>query len=571
MTSRLLVAAASLAIASAAETSPATEPAAGEIDRRCVLRVGQHTLSQYLLDKYYDRFVDSRRQRVGRPPSSNEIKAWLEIFLAQQVLIAHADRLGYFQRAEVRHAVGRMERHMLSEPVSSIYRHSAEGTELSASKIQDLHRQSLAITDAIIARFDHRAAMVVHLGGDFFQCPVAEQTRRVLAAKNRDEVQVADGPLSWPYAPFMEIGEIVATIPAGCWIQHDDPEFGHYLVFIRNVYPPAAEPGEPPEHFTHLIRRIEGEVGQTRAGKRLLATASFSFENQAAELGLAYWRQFTPNTGLLPELPDRDLARVRLASYHLAGQTITISLDAYRRMFNELYIRRLPRQAKDFRHDVEKMVLSELNLRAARMDHMDELPRFVEDRRGYAGLQALDLFEREVLASHGSISQSEIAQYYRGHVEEFLRVTRIRGRWLEFPSALGALLWIQRREKQLDPGHDPAVPLVDREVELSLEAPPLGLERSIHTIFSSPMSAKAGPFSCGLVHVVFIRQANLASSPEPFAQSSGVIRQILTRRAWDKRELMLAVEIAPLFKIEDTIDYTRYGMTREQLSLPWPR
>jgi len=193
------------------ETSPA-------IDQRAALEIGSYHLSNYLLTKYYDRFVGGIQQKEHRVPSSKESTAWLQLFLSQQIIIAHQEAESYGTRPDVLSVVAHMERHMLTQAAGPFYEAQLDGGLIQSD--QDLEAWQAKMADSvegIIAHFPDPANPADSVGGDFGQCSTEEKTERIVRNRDRNDVELKEGLFSWPFLPFSEITDDLLAAPIGKW------------------------------------------------------------------------------------------------------------------------------------------------------------------------------------------------------------------------------------------------------------------------------------------------------------------------------------------------------------------
>ena len=540
------------------------------VDQRAALDMGSHHVSNYLVDKYYTRFAAGVRQEKHRTASAAESKAWFEQFVAKQVVIAYAISLGYLCRPEVAGNVARMERHMLTQAAGPFYEQLYKQLPpVSDTTIKSLYTHMFDEVDGIVARFNDDAVAVVSLGGDFDERTADEQTLRILKCRVRDDVEVMDGQMSWPFRPFSEIADVLRTAPSGRWFKHREPSFGTFYIFIRGVKPkPAANFSSDEKGFRMYVQLIQQEIFQRRRRYELLASAAFALDGPIANRMLVACQDLVPAENQIPETPVKAFAAEQLFCYRVGQETTIVTVEAYRRHFNELYIRQLPHAMADLRRTAEDMAVEDLDFRAARAQGIDRTPQFIEDRLGFAGFQALDLFEQEVLVPKLGIGQPEIERYYVEHLSEFLHTSKIRGRLLTFETLEKALTW--NRQQKVAPGTLPievkTIPSGDQEMELTSDQTIPDLEASQEILFRIPEGAVFGPVQRGQFYVCFLKQKNLATSPVPLSAAAATIRRTLVREALDTRELTLAAELGPRLRVEDHIDYARYGVTTNDLA-----
>jgi hypothetical protein len=545
-----------LDISARAQTRDADQ-ARNAVDQQTALAIGEYTVSHYLTDKYYGRFADDIRQRHQRPPLANESKEWLDLFVAKQVVIAHARSLGYLARPEVRSTVDRMERYMLSQSNGPFYRQLYEQQREPTASLEEFYLRTFKVSDIVIIRFPNDAAMASGLGDDFDQVSLKEQTRRVLACRAQEGVVLHEGPTAWPYAPFTEIGDSIAAAPTGRWIAHRDPLFGTYYIFLREtkIHPPG-DFAAARENFSRFMQHVHEQTIRLRRRRELLAKAAFSLETTTAQNLAEFCATLALDAAQIPTLSP-SLGVAPLARYRIEKENVTITADEYRQNFNGRFIRQIPRNPTQLRESAENVVVEELDVREARANGVDLTPQFVEDRRGFAGFQALDLFENEILTAQLGIGPAEIERYYNNHADEFRRTTRIRGRLLTFSSMEKASAWLQQTAADAA-GISPDQ---SEEIEVSRDRPVVGLERLHEPLLLSPEGTTFGPFPRGQFVVLFLKTKNLQTGLIPLADATHTIRAKLLRPALDARILELAREIAPEVRIKDTIDYTRYDLS----------
>jgi hypothetical protein len=540
------------------------------VDQRAALDIGSHHVSNYLVDKYYKRFAASVRQEKHRTASAADSKAWFEQFMAKQVVVAYAISLGYLRRPEVTGNVARMERHMLTQAAGPFYEQLYKQLPpVSDTTIKSLYTHMFDEVDGIVARFNDDAAAAASLGGDFDVRTADEQTLRILKCRERDDAEVMDGQMSWPFRPFSEIADVLRTAPSDRWVKNREPSFGTYYIFIRSVKPkPAGNFSSDEEGFRMFVQLIHQETFQRRRRNELLASSAFVLDGSIASRLAEVCQNLEPAENQIPETPVRAFAAEPLFRYRVGQEITMVTVEAYRRHFNELYIRQVPHAMVDLRRTAEDMAVEDLDFRAARAQGIDRTPQFTEDRIGFAGFQALDLFEQEVLVPKLGIGQPEIERYYAEHQSEFFHTSKIRGRLLTFETLEKALTW--NRQQKAGPGTLPVeaktVPSSDQELELASDQTIPDLEAFQEILFRIPEGAVFGPVQRGQFYVCFLKQKNMAMSPVPLSAAAATIRRTLVHQALDARELTLAAELGPRLNVGDHIDYARYGITPNDLA-----
>ncbi len=545
---------------------------AAAIDLNPVLVIGTRPISRYLLEKYYLRHVEVFTSEHGRPPAQGETKAWLQHFIEQQFVITEAASRGYLDRPEVKDTVLRMERHMLMEPGSPLFQTSSTPS-LTDYELKELYSKSARVLDGMFAHFTDEASLHDALGEDFLAQSSAEQTRRIREARHRLGALIVDGRLGWPYEPLGEIAQVLDTSATGRWIRRDDPSSGIYLFYIRAVSLRTLEDfARSRSAFAQRLSLIQRRNAQKRFQLAQLTRSRLVINVDTISSVLQLCLALPSGASTMPDVADESLAHALFFSYSDGSKRVSVSIEAYRRWFNDRMVRRIPNSKADLYASIEDYVVEELSLEVARASGADADRQFAEDRKGFAAIQALDLFEREVLAPAISIGDADIEQYYSTHGSEFQRTTGVGGRKLTFGNVKDAGDWIYKHQR---PGTYDEMQNVraisNEEVEISQDHPIADLASSQQGIMMSPPGTVFGPFRTGETWLVFVKEKNIALDMVALPAVKEVIRSKLLRPLLDRREGALAVELASHYSVEDHIDYAFFGLTFDQLKLPWAR
>lgn len=495
----------------------------------------------------------------------------MQTFLSQVVIMAYADSIGFQRRPEVTSMVQRMARYMLTQSNGPFYQALYRREPITDREIDAEYRLSRGVWNAVVARFSDRAAARALLGSDFRTLATKQQIARIERVRRRSGVEVVEGRLAWPFHPFVEIRDLIGTAPPGKWLEHEEPFFGFYYIYIRSISRrPDGQIRHAPAEFRRFARYLHEQTERRRRRAEQLSKAGFRFQDATGALLVARLDGLPRMAGQIPPSSYRSWRRNMLFRYHLQKRAVAVDVGTFCRHFNSLLIRRIPRTMAQLQESAADMAMEDLDLGAARALHLDETPRFEEDRHGFAGYQMLDLFEKETLRPQIRISAAQIEDYYRAHTAEFSRPTAIRGRLLKFSSMKDAGLWAQRAVSHELSSVNPDIhPLLDEETKVPGRRlpPPLAAIQSL--ILQSPDNSRFGPclyHGCGFV---FIKEVTMATGRWPLSKVSGLIRGTLMRRRLDARERVLAVKLARRFKVIDRIDYARYHLRASELALPW--
>lgn len=541
------------------------------VDQTPAITIGSHTVSHYLVDKYFHRFTEEQ-ERHGAGPSEDASRAWLQTFVSKQCVIAHLESLGYFNLPEVTSSVARMERQVLIQPNGPFYESLLKSLpEKSPEELAAIYDRLPESKNSIIATFPNGVDAASLLGADFDTCAFEEQMRRIGTCHDQHRVPVFDGTISWPYRPFVEITDIIFAAPLGQWIKHQDPAAGTHYIFIRSVLGGhSAAPLADSTGFQFLVKRVQEETFQHSRRNTLLASSALTWDdtstNQLVEI-LANLQ--TPNNEIPPET-IRAVGPTTLFRYHLGPETITVSSADFCRSFNSRYVRKIPRTTVDVKEAGEAMVIEERDYREARALGIDRTAKFAEDRLGFAGFQVLDLYERKNLMPAISIEPVSIDRYYREHQADFRRVTRVRARRLEFHSLVEAQAW--RRQQSAGPAAIPGIgdaPFSSEDVDVVVGQTIPGFENLADEIFRSPEGFVLGPVPARGAYLCIIKLKNVESAPVPLDFVREEIGRILMRQALDSSEAAMAVEIAKAMPVENHLELARYGIpaSKELVSL----
>lgn len=301
-----------------------------------------------------------------------------------------------------------------------------------------------------------------------------------------------------------------------------------------------------------FVKQMREMMFQRRRHCELITSSGFSLNRPAADRFIEFCRGLPANTGDIPMPSDKQLASEPLLRYGTDREAVTMTINAFRRHFNDKYVKEIPRDLSALRLAAEDIAVEEMDLQAAQTLGVDRTPKFTEERKGFEGFQVLDLFEKEVLIPKLGIGPPDIERYYREHISEFRGVTKIRGRLLKFDTVEKAAEWRQRAS---------VIPTTDEELELRAGETIPGLEHLQPHFMKIPEGSTLGPIKQGQMGIVLIKQKNLEEGAIPLAVVADKIRGTLVRQKLDEKEIQLAAELSTRLKVEDHLDYKRYGLS----------
>ena len=563
----LVVATSQLALKSAGSEAEVTSTIAQEdaVDPTIVLQVGPITVSGYILTKNKTRFEQGVMQEEGRPPTPAELARWFELFIAQQVLIAHAEAKGYFERAEITRMVVAVERYMLTQPEGPFYRSLYDGHTTDEIHLRTLHEQNGHAVDVVAIRFDTAADAVAQLGADFAAALDDEKLARMLRGRDNPRAEFLEGTIGWPFEPFPDAAASIRSLATGGWILGAESIHGILYVNARNVRSYAIPDFDTVrETFAAFVRDYDKRRVQQERRARVLGEALFRWDEDIANRLIERLRQDSTADSKISDATVAEFGPMPLARFILEGSLVQVSVAEWQQWFNAQFLRRIPRVTRELGESVASMVLDEFDRRAAHEAGLDTTPRFCEDRRNFRNYEALALFEREQLAPGIHVSDDEIRTYYDSHAKTYTRMVRAQARKLTFDKIQTATDYLVQRHAPATAAADVSPITPNREEIVFISLPPgRESEPGFEQLFiASAPGTIMGPRDELEGAVILIREDQAETAPVPLAEVAATIRRRLERRALDEQERRLARELAHQFPVHDAIDYSQFGLAR---------
>ncbi|HEU5079837.1 MAG TPA: hypothetical protein VFT72_11540 [Opitutaceae bacterium] len=282
-----------------------------------------------------------------------------------------------------------------------------------------------------------------------------------------------------------------------------------------------------------------------------LKKARFVFNSKAAEkVAEGFWRfgddYFERSKG--DDVPD--LGAV-LFSYFRDGRRLEISAREFISQAASEFIRTTPNNVNAVRSVAEKLAMDDIDfIDAVRLGIANEA-HFLEDKRGFADAQILELYERIELEPMCVVGENAIHAFYNAHLDQYVRNIKVKGRIIEATHFAGSNT-------------------VEGETILVSEVEPLdGQARITPVLLNSRIGTPIGPLKSGGREVYFVKDANVETVIATFAEVESEIRARLIKEELICAESKMARKLAGNFKIEDRIEYAKYSTTFEALELPW--
>ena len=547
---------------------PSGRGAPSDVDTCESLAIGPFSVTAYRVEKNYRRYVDSVWKPGREMCTPEEIRMWFAHFLTQQVIIAEARRQGYGERKEVLAEVGRMEWHMLSQPEGPLYEQLYAGIPAADFDPGVFYENSKTLYDVQILRLPKYAPVAATVDLHPADGSPADRARWVAVVRESGQAECFEGQIAWPFEPFEELVPVLEKAGPGPWQEIVTSD----AILFFQVREIRAAPRPPLEVIKPVIAQIarhhaERQVQLARRGQMLQAV-QFSFDWAAAEKVLGCLKETKPDPlqPLSPGMfPDQQTAS--LGSFRQNDSLQVVTTADYVRYYNDLYLRRIPVTTLDIYSDVQALVVARLDCAEARAKGLAEQSKFREDRENYRNYLALDAFEKERLRPKLNVTDDQVAQYYRDHRADFTHPSRIAGLLVTFAREADALAFVQSSiagEIARKPERASALtPII-----LTPNAGVPGLDHLTALIFSHGAPPVIGPFFRDGSYQVWVYQETIDSDCTPLADVAPSIRARLENPLLEQYETELARTISRGIKIEDRIDYKKYGLT-EPVVKPW--
>ncbi len=393
----------------------------------------------------------------------------------------------------------------------------------------------------------------------------ADERRRALEHQLARIVIIAKA-LDQHYDRRPEVLEVVDTMAATILTQDDGPLYAHLIPppapteaeilaeFARSA--PSSLSGTGPDaavraRIAEVLARKQRESAIRALREQRLRAAGFAFDRSVAEQLLPRLGPHFNAEARLPEVALADAA-ASLASYSLDGHRCHLTALDWLRRHNRGFIRMRPRSLNDLEVSVRAMIVAELDLAEAQKRGLDRAPRFLEDRRNFLYLQALELFEKERLAPSIVITDGELESCYGEQAHRYRRTVAA---------------WVRIHPSPPEAAGSPMVP--SSEVRVAPDAPLAGAERLTTYVLRLAEGGFIGPIQTAFGNVRIEKLRN-ESEPVPFAEVAEHLRAQLLRGKLDLLIRENARSWAADLGVEDLLDPVQFGVTGT-VERPWDR
>lgn len=394
----------------------------------------------------------------------------------------------------------------------------------------------------------------------------ADERRRALEHHLARIVIIAQA-LDRHYDRRPEVLEVVDTMAAIILTQDDGPLYAHLAPppvpteaeilaeFARSVPPSPAGAGLDTamrERIAETLARQQRERVIRVLREQRLRTAGFAFGRSAAEQVLPRLAPHFNAEARLPEGALAEAADASLASYNLDGHSRHLTALDWLRRHNRAFIRMRPRSLNDLEASVRSMIVAELDFADAQKRGLDRAPRFLEDRRNFLYLQALEFFEKETLAPTIVISDGELESCYREQSHRYRRTVAA---------------WVRLHPVTADAAGSTTAR--SAEVRVAPDAPLAGAERLTTYVLRLAEGGILGPIQTAF-GTVRIEKLRNETEPVPFAEVAGHLRTQLLRAKLDSLIRENARSWAATLTVEDSLDPAQFGVAGS-IERPWDR
>jgi hypothetical protein len=552
---KTILAGVSLLLATSRSAAFDTDPAI--VDESPALTIGDFEVSHYIFDKNYNQFIANRRKKRVLP-SRSEIEDWFRLFIAQQAIKAHLQQIGYLNRPEIKGAVARMSRNILTQAKGPLYNTLYDPSPIPVERLRAIHEKSARVFDALIVRFDDDAS-ALRLIGPVGPHDILNRLVSLAGAGQEIGADVHDGPIVWPYHPFEEIADELLSAKPGRLLGPFPRQTGVYYLLIRHETRQAVPDFEAVRpNLERYVRDLDELTVRRNRREKILRECNFSINPEI----LASW-----STPILGSIGNHQTGHVivtdaapALAFYLFDGKRRRIGPADFIRHFKQSVVHQTPRDSASLATALEDMVVEEYNYRSAKKAGLDRQPKFVQDRWNFELNQALALYEQEALIPTIALSSGELRTYYNQHREQYLEPSAATGALYIFPTKSRARQAMNRLLRNETAG---AMLLAEKVIDpltITREGPPLFASLPNAFLIQISDGQKIGPLMKSGMFTIFVKTSSSGREAPPLAQIENNVRHDLLRTKLNTAELDLFHRNGSLHTIRFHFDFAKYGI-----------
>jgi hypothetical protein len=249
---------------------------------------------------------------------------------------------------------------------------------------------------------------------------------------------------------------------------------------------------------------------------------------------------------------------IQIATYNAQYGRRSITDRDFVLHFNQRIIRSMPRNTVALVRAVEDFVVEEVDYAAAIVARLDQVPKFVQDRRNFELKEALTFYEQEALAPQ--ISPAELQAYYSENGERYKITNEATGILYKFTSDAAAADALQRLVQDETEAATKHTARVLDPVVVRRDGSPLARDRPNALLLAMPDGRPFGPFQHEGEATIFVKRVSGPMTIPPLSEIEEAIRQTLLREKLDARELQLFEERGTRHALRVHFNFSDYGI-----------
>jgi hypothetical protein len=474
---------------------------------------------------------------------------------------------GYLDRPEIQRTVGQMTRQILTQADGPLYQSLIPADALAPARLRELHASSARVFDIVMVRLDDTATSARRLGpiaspGDF------ERATEALAQNGRNSgYDVHDGPSVWPHGAFQEIAEAIAEAAPGTVIGPITGKLGVYYFMVRGETRRSLPDFEATRgDWERYVRRMHQNLIRRVRRREILRDCGFQPDPTAIAQLAARLVPVSSQPHTIDETATLSDPYRTIATYSTAGGRRPITERDFVAYFNQRMVRSMPRDSVALATAVEDLVVEQADYTKAIAVRLDQVPKFVQDRRNFELKEALTLYEQEVLVPQLTISPDELQTYYSVHGRRYAVTNEATGVLYKFNSRAEAAAAFQNLARgETVAAAKRAVRILD-PIVVRRDGASLAREQPNALLLGMPDGRPFGPFEHEGEAAIFVKQFSGPATTPPLSEIAGAIQRELLREKLNAREIQLFEEHFTRHALRMHFDFSGYGILNPLVS-----
>jgi glutathione S-transferase len=528
------------------------------IDTRIVLEIGSLKVSAYNIRKNFSRAF----AKAPDYSSQQSPKEWFAHFLAEQVLIADAQREGYLEHPWVVNSTNSMADYMLASSEGPYYNTLIKASNIAETELIDTRRKLGRRANVILVVFKNNASKETMLGSGFETCSEIERISRLEKLKDLDDIRYHSGPISWPFDPFDDFSASLEHLEEGRWLLSAISPYGVMVGYCSKITYLEITDKVVPDDSLRTVISNHRRSSQIRAHESAIIARSHIDVNQPAFRLLCSSILHHPKyDGSIDVNPLNGSAQLQLFSFDGPNGIVDVPIGVFIQHYNSRPIKQLGDCYAISESAIMDYVTALWDTSAARSLNLDQGAKFCEDRSNFQRYQALTQYEITNLLPQVHIDEATVKSRFqreafgRNVPVDFVILTAT------FPnkadaqrfaaSAYGSKLDQPRWHKIETDAHSGEF----------WGGRPASFYRDI------PENTVVSVSRLESCYQVVARGKTLNLGGPNFAEFAPNIRAAMQRAEVYKLELKTAQNIYTTFQIRDEVDYQSYGV--DSSVAPW--